>query len=233
MQELNLCYLMQCRDFRQSCQLFEAGQNLLLNKLLPTKQTHYFTHSFKNVHQKSMKWSTCFTYWGTWASPFILPFLPHPAAWYPMVLGSLCHQPLWSTTGSHTAACTVPGVDVLWPCFYSPLNIFHLLLLLSHKNRLNQCFHRIFYSTLHITFLSSRTKQIILCLTVPNTPLHHFLFWPCYATCRILVPEPELNQNPQQWKYGVLTTALPGNSPLHHFEIPIWDPLIPPGKLSG
>ena len=129
---------------------------------------------------------------------------------------------------THHPRCRCTVALFLLPSQYIPF-----ITLLSHKNRLNQCFHRIFYSTLHITFLSSRTKQIILCLTRPNTPRHYFLFWPCCATCRILVPEPELNQDPRQWKCRVLTTGLPGNSPLHHFEIPIWDPLIPPGKFSG
>ena len=154
MQELHLCYLMQ----RFPSILWALwSRTTSTSKQAVTHKIDPLFHSFKNVHQKSMKWSTCFTYWGTWASPFILPFLAHPAAWYPMILGSLCHQPLWSTTGSHTTACPIPGVGVPWPCFYSPLNIFHLLLLLSHKTTLNQCFHRIFYSTLHITFLSSRT----------------------------------------------------------------------------
>ena len=39
-----------------------------------------------------------------------------------------------------------------------------------------------------------------------------FFFWPHPAACRILVPRPGTEPVPLQWKHGVLTTGLPGNS---------------------
>ena len=40
-----------------------------------------------------------------------------------------------------------------------------------------------------------------------------YIFWP-----RILVPRPDIDPGPQQWKGRVLTTALPGN-PRSHFQL--------------
>ena len=48
-------------------------------------------------------------------------------------------------------------------------------------------------------------------------PCYLFIyFWveACLAACGILVPHQGLNQGPWQWKCGVLTVGLPGNSSL-------------------
>lgn len=225
MQNLHLCYLMQCIDFCQSCELLESRTTSSISKQGVTHREDPLFHAF--TQKCSLEMNEMINL----ASPFILPFLPHPAAWYPIVLGSLRHQPLWSTTGSHTNACSIPGANVLWLCFYSPLNIFHLLLLLSHKNTLNQCFYRTFYNNLQVNFLSSRTKMIILSCNAQHStsPVFCVFFWPhCEAAPGT---EPGLSAvkvwSPNDW------TAREFPSPLHHFEISIWDPLIPPGKLSG
>ena len=46
-----------------------------------------------------------------------------------------------------------------------------------------------------------------------------FLCWPRCTACRILVPPPETEPGPQQWKYRVLTTGLPGNSLGRSFKL--------------
>lgn len=119
------------------------------------------------------KWSTCFNYQGLGPHPSSFPsfLIQQPGTRLFWLLAS----PLWSTMGSHIAACTIPGADVLWLCFQLSLNIFHLLLLLLwHRNTLNQCFHRTYCNHLQVIFLSSRTKMINLCLAMPNIPPHHF-----------------------------------------------------------
>ena len=46
-----------------------------------------------------------------------------------------------------------------------------------------------------------------------NMNFIYFFFWPCHVVFGILVPRPGIEPGPQQWKYGVLTTGPPGNSP--------------------
>ena len=43
-------------------------------------------------------------------------------------------------------------------------------------------------------------------------------FWPCWATCRILVPQPSIEPRPWQWKSGILTTRPPWNSHISFFR---------------
>ena len=56
---------------------------------------------------------------------------------------------------------------------------------------------------------------------VPFSPYLHqhlffvfwfFLIWPHHVACAILVPQPEIEPGPQQWKHWVPTTRPPGNS---------------------
>ena len=46
---------------------------------------------------------------------------------------------------------------------------------------------------------------------VQVTPPPFFFFWPCHITCRILVPWPGIEPQPQQWKLQVLTSERPEN----------------------
>ena len=43
-------------------------------------------------------------------------------------------------------------------------------------------------------------------------PIYIHIFWPRRAACGILAPQPGIEPGPWQWKRGVLTTRLPGNS---------------------
>ena len=44
-------------------------------------------------------------------------------------------------------------------------------------------------------------------------------FWPHHVACRILVPLPEIEHGPQQWKHRILTIGPPGNSQEWSFDI--------------
>ena len=63
-------------------------------------------------------------------------------------------------------------------------------------------------------------------LPFQNACLHYiyfvfifFLFRQCRMACGILVPDQGWNPCPLQWKCGVLTTGLPGNSPPIFFNL--------------
>ena len=47
----------------------------------------------------------------------------------------------------------------------------------------------------------------------PTSRQVYLIFWSCHSTCGILVPWPGIEPGHPQWKLGVLTTGLPGNSP--------------------
>ena len=54
--------------------------------------------------------------------------------------------------------------------------------------------------------ISSSQGSLTLILLSP------FFFWPCHEACGVLVPQPEIEPWPWQWKCWVLTTGPPGNS---------------------
>ena len=68
------------------------------------------------------------------------------------------------------------------------------------------------HSFWEVLSLAEQTDTIKQCSKCCDKNAVIFIFWPCHVACGILVPLPEIEPGPRQWRPWILITGPPGNS---------------------